>query len=896
MGACPDDEQLAGFGGGRDTARADVAAHLDECESCRDVVAAFARQSAFLARVEGSEPDPTDGDEVAVGTRLGRYQVIGHLGRGAMGRVVLGYDDELDRQVALKVLDDDSRLIEEAAALARLSHPNVVAVYEIGTAGERRFLAMERIDGVSLTEWLAAAPRTWREVVATLVELGRGLEAVHESGLVHRDVKPDNVLVGADGRVRLGDFGLATRSPAAAGERAGTPAYMAREQAAGEALDARADLVGFAVTAWEALTGRVPKDPSALDWSLVPARVRPILARACAADPDDRPDSVGAVVAALERAAAGPKRRAAAAAAVAAAAVVAAIGAIAVFDLGGSSPTPCEGGEAAWGETWTAARRESVRAAGAGPTLLSHLDSHATRWLETYRHICRATAVEHTQSEALLDRRMACLEEQRVETAAAIERVMAEDDLAEAWPHLGALDPEGCRRIATAFEREGSRRRRLALTAEIAAAKSEEDLPAAGETRPFPDLHVRSARILAAERDARGDTSGAIAALDRALADVQTRGGPEPRAEALAARLLYEIQRRESLERGAFLAGLVRAIEPDLAASTRAKTSSLRALSAYHQWRGDPAEADSLLARAERAPGTPLVRAEIAADRCLTQTGAGRIAEAAETCERAEALLSAALGADHRKLAVHRINRAGQLGAAGHFEEAARLSRRGVANLARHLGPDHIMVAVTRRNLGSSLANLGDHRGAMEHFEAVLPRFRDHYGAASHKVAALLTDIAQQADLLGDDRRALAITGEVLDVYRELEPEGHPDYAMALLGHAELLWEAGQRPAIDIGERAAAMAAATLGPEHPDRIHSLYFLAQVRAERGERAAALATIDTCLGLRELGRPQRFLVLLLRASVLSGPRRKRALDAAEALAETDDERAEIAALRK
>jgi hypothetical protein len=119
---------------------------------------------------------------------------------------------------------------------------------------------------------------------------------------------------------------------------------------------------------------------------------------------------------------------------------------------------------------------------------------------------------------------------------------------------------------------------------------------------------------------------------------------------------------------------------------------------------------------------------------------------------------------------------------------------------------------------------------------------------------------------------------------------------MALLGHAELLWETGQRPAIDIGERAAAMAEASLGPDHPDRIHSLYFLAQVQAERGERAAALATIDTCLGLRELGRPQRFQVHLLQARVLSGPRRQRALDAAEALAETEDERAEIAALRK
>ncbi|HTM19138.1 MAG TPA: serine/threonine-protein kinase, partial [Kofleriaceae bacterium] len=156
----------------------------------------------------GGEPPP-------VGARYDRFVVEEVLGAGGMGVVMAAVDPELGRRVALKVLRpdlasalDQGRLVREAQAMARLSHPNVVTVYDVGRAGDNVFIAMELVDGQTLRGWLRQRPRSWREVVTVFVAAGRGLAAAHEAGLVHRDFKPDNVLVGRDGRPRVGDFGI----------------------------------------------------------------------------------------------------------------------------------------------------------------------------------------------------------------------------------------------------------------------------------------------------------------------------------------------------------------------------------------------------------------------------------------------------------------------------------------------------------------------------------------------------------------------------------------------------------------------------------------------------------------------------------------------------------------
>ncbi len=220
------------------------------------------------------------------GVAIGRYTIVKLLGRGGMGDVYLAHDPQLARPVAIKLLSQradpsrvSDRLRREAIALARLAHPNVVAVHEVGEAEGQVYLVMERVDGATLRSWLAAAKRGPGEVLAALLQAGRGLAAAHAAGLAHRDFKPDNVMVGVDGRVRVMDFGLAcaidsvdpelaasssssTSSPehfdVATSVGRGTPGYMAPEQYLGAAMDARCDIFSFCVVLFEALHGRRP--------------------------------------------------------------------------------------------------------------------------------------------------------------------------------------------------------------------------------------------------------------------------------------------------------------------------------------------------------------------------------------------------------------------------------------------------------------------------------------------------------------------------------------------------------------------------------------------------------------------------------------------------------------
>ncbi|HEV7554878.1 MAG TPA: protein kinase, partial [Kofleriaceae bacterium] len=192
----------------------------------------------------------------AIGEQIDRYAILAELGTGAMGAVFLAADTQLDRRIAVKVLTrgtQDGRLLDEARALAKLQHPNVVAIHDVGRWNERVYLAMEYIEGGSLANWLDTHD-DWRERLATFVQAAQGLAAAHRAGLVHHDVKPSNIMVGNDGRVRLVDFGLARSTPELAeGTPAGTPRYMSPEQRRGVLADARTDQFSLCVALYEAL-------------------------------------------------------------------------------------------------------------------------------------------------------------------------------------------------------------------------------------------------------------------------------------------------------------------------------------------------------------------------------------------------------------------------------------------------------------------------------------------------------------------------------------------------------------------------------------------------------------------------------------------------------------------
>lgn len=197
---------------------------------------------------------------IEVGSRLGRYEVQGVIGQGSAGVVVIGFDPEVKRKVALKVLmhsDRPEQLRAEAQTMAKVAHPNVVTLYDLGEHEGALFLAMEYVEGVDLSQWLAAASRPWREVARMFAQAGRGLVAAHEAGVVHRDFKPSNVVIGDDARPRVGDFGIAYLS-GEDGRPSGTAGYMAPEQLEGRPAEPASDQFAFCASLWEAVHGELP--------------------------------------------------------------------------------------------------------------------------------------------------------------------------------------------------------------------------------------------------------------------------------------------------------------------------------------------------------------------------------------------------------------------------------------------------------------------------------------------------------------------------------------------------------------------------------------------------------------------------------------------------------------
>jgi serine/threonine-protein kinase len=364
-----------------------LAEHIDRCEPCRALVAEAVRAidpghegtlaagmalplpPTTILRSRGREDlvgETSDGAPLPSGSAVGRYVVLECIGAGAMGIVYMARDPQLGRRVALKLLRADpgevpspaayARLQREAQALAQLSHPNVIAIYDVGTLGNGVFIAMELVDGGTLTDWLQER-RSWRESVGILRAAGEGLAAAHATGLIHRDFKPDNVLVGKDGRVRVTDFGLArvstdggspidsrrsfdrsepvdafpshpshlVESMTRTGTLMGTPAYMAPEQIVRAKADARSDLFSFCVALYEALYGERPFAGSTLgalyeaimrggvraapSHTKVPGWLRHIVVSGLHADPERRPAHMRALLDSIDRGFSRQRRR-----------------------------------------------------------------------------------------------------------------------------------------------------------------------------------------------------------------------------------------------------------------------------------------------------------------------------------------------------------------------------------------------------------------------------------------------------------------------------------------------------------------------------------------------------------------------------------------------------------
>ncbi len=472
---CPGDDTLARFVGRLlpEAQRARCEAHCEACSDCRETVTHLVE--AFAESLEG--PDEPLESLPTPGTTLGRYVILQWIGAGAMGAVYSAFDPELDRRVALKILPPRrgeraqqlrKRFLAEARAMASISDPSVIAVHDVGTHDGLAFFAMELIQGDTLEGWLRAEPRSTEAIVSVFATAGRGLAAAHEVGLVHRDFKPHNVLVGDDGRVRVIDFGLVrfvaevdevdeVESPAPRAERVeartltgaliGTPAYMAPEQLTASRSDASTDQFAFCVALFEALFEQRPFAGSTVASLLeaieagppripterrkVSGRLRKVLQQGLAAAAEDRHASMAAL---LDELSARPLARWG----LVTASVVALLGiGFAVHGLatGDTGPRCLPNTEQLTG-IWDPPRQRAMMEAVAGDApsgsaaassarwLAERFERYSTRWLALHHEVCVATVERHEQSAAMMDAKMACLRRARGQLRAHVEQTI----------------------------------------------------------------------------------------------------------------------------------------------------------------------------------------------------------------------------------------------------------------------------------------------------------------------------------------------------------------------------------------------------------------------------------------------------------------------------------------
>ena len=473
---------------------------------------------SLLGKIASTRRSPA----LAPGTLVGgQYEIEKAIGEGGMGVVYLARDRRLERAVALKVgiamsAEALAQIEREARTVAKLAHPNVVVVYQVGTIDERVFIAMEYVPGTARA-WLAEKPRSWREIVSLYAAVGEGLAAAHEAGLVHRDFKPENVLVGADGRPRISDFGVAIAGDASSGDVVGTLAYMPPEQLAGTSVDARADQFAFAVSLWEALFGARPTAdpaPPAENARAAPRSVIASLRRALAGTAPERWPTMHALVAALR--ASLDQRRNRILFASAATLVLGVGGAVAAMQVTKGDARPsCDTGAAEIGSVWTPARRATL---ARDASLVAYVDRFAASWATTHDAACAATHVDRTASPALLERRMLCLATVKADVAASVSlAARSREAAAELVPYLQERpSPASCLDTAELDQEEppppGARASLDVAIAALAEARAAELVPDREEQLAKTEAAIRAARatgwrpLIARALEERGQT------------------------------------------------------------------------------------------------------------------------------------------------------------------------------------------------------------------------------------------------------------------------------------------------------------------------------------------------------------------------------------------------------
>jgi tetratricopeptide (TPR) repeat protein/predicted Ser/Thr protein kinase len=798
------------------------------------------------------QPGSSDGD-VVPGTLIARFVVLSKLGAGAMGVVLAAYDPELDRKVAIKLLKTRrgpqdaarARLRREAQALAKLHHPHVVSVYDVGIHDGQVFVGMEFVKGQTLRSWMADVerPRAWPEILGVFAQAGRGLAAAHAAGLTHRDFKPDNVMLGMDGRVRVMDFGLAQveddemsepvleRLRQRSGERSpvgltqtgtimGTPAYMPLEQFEARDADARSDQFSFCVALYEALYGERPfagetlaalieavkadRVREATSASKVPVWLRRVVVRGLAAKPDARWPSMEALLDALADDPA-LRRRKWWVASIAAGLICGGV-------WGGSvalrSDTPaCSDMQAKLDGVWDADRRAAVQTA-IEATQLSYapgtwarveplLDVYTRQWVQARVDACEATQ-RGEQSDELLDLRMACLDER-------LSHVHTTVDL------LASADAEVVENAVDAVAGLPS----LDRCADAAALMAAQPPPDDDDAQRVAELDQRLIEVDALVKV--GKYRDALTIADAVVREAARIDYAPLRARAWLAegtlRLrLGEYEPAEATLERAYEA----AVELDMDVEAASASAQLLVVLGTKLDRHDDARQWAKHAKPlARAVGTDEAWAVYRSNLGLVARQEGNYAEARACHEEALAIHERAFGPNDTSVALSLIRLGIVAKVEGNYEAALGLQTRALTIYEQVLGPEHPQVANVLNNLGVLAQVGGDFDDARDYHERALAIEQRALGLEHPDLAGTLSDLGIVAFERGDyaearrhQERALAI------VEAALGPDNFKaTYALNSLGIiAEV--EGKYEEARAHHERALAIKEKVLGPDH----------------------------------------------------------------------------------
>ena len=816
--SCLDEDLVLAFVDGSldEGEQAIVERHLADCPACTDLIAASAggvpeslgaRSFGDALRNEGT---------LLRGGNVGRYLILGLVGRGGMGEVYAAFDPRLDRKVALKLLREvtergtparvaQERLLREAQAIARLSHPNVVVVHDAGTIddevrGARVYLAMEFIEGQTLADWLAAEPRSWRAVCEVFAAAGEGLLAAHQAGLVHRDFKPQNVMVGRDGTVRVTDFGLASDASDVAasdmtipdlassaaqpttdtmaltpmGVLLGTPLYMAPEQFLAHPTDARTDQFSFCVALYKALYGERPFPSDSLQTLVeavvagrvrqpsqktgVPAFVRRIVLRGLQPIATSRYPSMRELIAALR---ADPLRRRRAVTVGASLAVAIGLTVAGAGRLATRGQRMCQGAADKLAGIWeldpnTTRRttlRDSVLGRGrpfAGETwtrVAALLDGYSRDWTGAYTDACEATHVRGDQSAEVLDLRMSCLDGSRGALRALTDLLSHADDSVV----VGAVDAA---HALPSIER----------CADVTALRAVVPLP----TNTAARARVAALGTRLAEAKALADTGQWAAARRRIVPiveDARTAG--------------YEPLLADALDARAWLEGQL----GDPAASAKTQEEALWVALATHQDDVAAESATELLAMTAYYLARPedSRRWELLAEALQGRLGPGH--------ERIAAWFHQALG----------LARQGQ----GDYRRAATEFERARALKERVLPPNHPDIAISLRALSNVQLEIGEGSQALAAAQKAVDIDRAAYGSGSPLSWGSLDDLGEVFEYLHRYREAEEALRSSVDLVVAFVGTDHvwTGYPLTALGKT-LLAEGKYREAAPVLERA----------------------------------------------------------------------------------------------